>query len=103
MRVPDLDTMSLPQLWDLHDQLTDVLALKIEAKKLEVERQLAELGRRFGGSPDAIPQPRPYPSVKPKFQNPRKPSEKWSGRGRQPHWVIELLARGETLEDCRIQ
>jgi DNA-binding protein H-NS len=41
--------------------------------------------------------------VLPKYRNPAIPSETWSGRGRQPHWVIALLASGVALDDCRIQ
>ena len=97
------EDMSLDELWAMHDQLTDVLIQKVASKKLAVEQQLAELGRRFGQSPDDIPQARPYPPVRPKFRNPEEVSETWSGRGRQPLWVVELLASGKSLEDCRIQ
>jgi DNA-binding protein H-NS len=103
MKARQLEAMSLDDLWALHDQLTEVLAAKVESKKLAVERQLAELGRRFGGSPIDLPQPRPYPPVRPKFRNPNDASETWSGRGRHPHWVVDLLARGGALDDCRIQ
>lgn len=98
-----LETMPLDQLWVLHEELTALLASRVEAKKLEVDRRLEELGRRFGGSPNDIPQARPYPPVRPKFRNPKQPSETWSGRGRQPHWVSNLLATGASLDDCRIQ
>lgn len=103
VRLPRLETMPLNDLWDLHNQLTRVLALRIEQQKLRVESQLAQLGRRFGGSPNDIPRPRPYPPVAPKFRNPLASSETWSGRGRPPLWVIELLAKGGNLDDCRIQ
>jgi hypothetical protein len=41
--------------------------------------------------------PRPYRKVNPKFRNPERPSETWAGRGKQPHWVSELL----DLAECR--
>ena len=41
-------------------------------------------------------------NVKPKFQNPDNPSEKWSGRGRKPKWVEEKLAQGRELSDLAI-
>jgi DNA-binding protein H-NS len=103
MRSRAFEKMPLEELWALHDQLTDVLTRKVEIKKRAVERQLAELGRRFGGSSTDIPQARPYPPVRPKYRNPLAATETWSGRGRQPHWVVELLARGGSLDDCRIQ
>lgn len=97
------DDMSLDQLWRLHDDLTRILTRRCERQKQLVEQQLAELGRRFGGSPKELPKARPYPPVAPKYRNPGLSSETWSGRGRQPHWVIEWLDSGGSLEDCRIQ
>jgi DNA-binding protein H-NS len=99
----DFDTVPLDELWKLHEDIIATLTVKMETQKFEIERQLEELGRRFGGSPRDIPQPRPYPLVTPKFRNPDSPSETWSGRGKQPRWVAALLARGSSLDDFRIQ
>ena len=98
-----LETMPLDELWELHETVISMLTARVEGQKLELERRLAELGVRFGGSPKDIPQPRPYPKVLPKFRNPELPSETWSGRGKQPRWVSELLAAGISWDDCRIQ
>jgi DNA-binding protein H-NS len=98
-----LETMPLDDLWELHGEVISALTSSMEAQKLELQKRLDELGVRFGGSPKDIPQPRPYPKVLPKFRNPELSAETWSGRGRQPHWVLLLLARGGSLDDCRIQ
>jgi DNA-binding protein H-NS len=98
-----LEAMTLDDLWTLHGEIISALASRMETQKLELEKRLDELGVRFGGSPKDIPQPRPYPKVLPKFRNPESSEETWSGRGRQPHWVLLLLAKGGTLDDCRIQ
>jgi DNA-binding protein H-NS len=103
VKYSDLEKMPTDTLWKFHEKITSILALRMEAHKLELEKRLAELGIRFGGTPKDIPQPRPYPKVLPKFRNPELSSETWSGRGRQPHWVLELLASGASLDDCRIQ
>lgn len=103
MKQRELETMPLEELWKLHGEVIASLTAKVEAQKIEIERQLDTLGRRFGGAPKDLPQPRPYPMVFPKYRNPAVPSETWSGRGRQPHWVSALLASGVLLEDCRIQ
>ena len=95
--------MPLVELWKLHEEVISILASKVEARRLELEKKLDVLGRRFGGSPKDIPQARPYPMVAPKFRNPESPSETWSGRGRRPLWVSAMLAAGASLEDCRIQ
>ena len=98
-----LEKMELDDLWDLHERIMDVLDRKLESEKRKLQNQLDELGRRFGGSPKDIPQRRPYPKVEPKFRNPNNPSETWSGRGKSPQWVVELIASGRSLEELRIQ
>ena len=41
--------------------------------------------------------------VLPKYQNPLAPKETWSGRGRQPAWVVNLVKSGKTLEDLQVE
>jgi DNA-binding protein H-NS len=98
-----LEAMPLNDLWKLNETVMSLLASKVEAQKRELERRLEKLGYKFGGSPNDIPQRRPYPKVLPKFRNPERPSEAWSGRRKQPRWVSELLAVGASLDDFRIQ
>ena len=102
MKDRELEKLGLDDLWDLHERLIEVLDRRLENEKLRLQNKLDELGRRFGGSPKDLPQRRPYPKVEPKFRNPDNPSETWSGRGKQPRWVIELLAMGKRLDDFRI-
>lgn len=51
------------------------------------------LKRKRGGSRGVVP---------PKYRNPNNPAETWTGRGRQPKWVEELLNQGRTLDDLLI-
>ena len=95
--------MQLDDLWDLHAKIIEVLDRKLESEKQKLQNQLDELGRRFGGSPKDLPQRRPYPKVEPKYRNPQNTLETWSGRGRTPRWIIELLATGASLDEFRIQ
>ena len=102
MKRLDLKKMPVDDLWDLYQEILEVLDRKLEHEKQKLQRQ-DELGRKFGGSPKDIPQRRPYPKVEPKFRNPENPSETWSGRGKTPRWVVELLATGANLDELRIQ
>ena len=63
----------------------DVLNLIAEA--------LTKSGKR-GGTRGPVP---------PKYRNPNNPHETWTGRGRQPRWVSELLEQGYTLEQLKIE
>lgn len=38
----------------------------------------------------------------PAYRNPNNSAETWTGKGRQPKWVRDALARGARLEDLAI-
>jgi DNA-binding protein H-NS len=38
----------------------------------------------------------------PQYKNPADSSQTWSGRGRQPRWLVDGLKSGKTLDDFRI-
>ena len=105
---PDLEAMNFGELWLLHEQLTRVLAEKITAEKLELERRLAQLNRAnpMGEAHDPKSRTgrprRKYPKVLPKYSNPSLPTETWSGRGKQPRWLVAALRSGHKLEDFLI-
>lgn len=40
--------------------------------------------------------------VAPKYANPEDKSMKWTGRGRQPLWVVAALKSGKTMDDLKI-
>lgn len=40
--------------------------------------------------------------VAPKYRNPADSSQTWTGRGRQPLWVQDMLRTGRSLDDVRI-
>lgn len=103
MKDRQLEKMDLDDLWDLHQRIIAVLDRKLETEKRRLQDQLDELGRKFGGSPKDIPQRRPYPKVEPKFRNPNDPSETWSGRGKTPRWMTEMIADGRSVDEFRIQ
>jgi len=41
--------------------------------------------------------------VPPKYRNPANKDETWTGRGRQPRWLAEQVARGKKPEDFLIK
>jgi DNA-binding protein H-NS len=97
----DFQSMSINELWTLHEGIGLILSTKMEAEKLKLEQRLDELGRRTFGNVD-VPKIRSYPKVYPKFRNPEPPHETWSGRGRQPRWVSKKLKAGKSMDDLRI-
>jgi len=103
MHRTDLEAMDFDELWLLHEQLTKLLSEKITTEKLQLERRLAQLSRAeqiddAEGAPGTRPR-RKYPKVQPKYFNPAQPTQKWSGRGKQPRWLVAALSSGAKLED----
>jgi DNA-binding protein H-NS len=95
----DLAMMSADELWSLHEKVRTTLSAKWDSEKQELERRLALLN---GHASDKLKARRPYPKVHPKYRNPERPSETWSGRGRQPHWVGAQLRSGKKVDDLLI-
>ena len=111
MRKPDLTAMEFDELWEMHEQLTEILSKRIIAEKHELEKRLAQLNRVEDLKPSALANRPPlnraprrkYPKVLPKYSNPLSPSETWSGRGKQPRWVVAALKTGHQLDEFRIR
>jgi DNA-binding protein H-NS len=98
----DFERMPLDDLWSLHEQICSVLETKIKDEKRKLEHRLDELDRRSVAAQTDIRRTRPSPKGEPKYRNPDDPSITWSGRGRHPRWVNELLAAGRAIDDFRI-
>jgi DNA-binding protein H-NS len=104
----EFESMSLDDLWSLHEKISAILSARIKAEKRELEKRLAVLDR---GMSD-IAQPgkaqvidakrrRKYPRVLPKYRNPQT-SETWSGRGKLPRWLAAAMKSGRKIEEFRI-
>jgi DNA-binding protein H-NS len=111
MRKLDLDDMGFDELWQIHEELTKILSDKIVVEKRELEKRLAQLNRvEVIGESGSVDPPsitdqaprRKYPKVLPKYCNPLSPSETWSGRGKQPRWLVAALETGRKLDELRI-
>jgi DNA-binding protein H-NS len=113
MKKLNLEGMPLDQLWALYEQIDAVLSSRIVVEKQQLEMRLAQLQRRNDRDHSVVAERktdnanldrprRRYPKVSPKYQNPTVPSETWSGRGRQPRWLVSALKAGKAIDDFRI-
>jgi DNA-binding protein H-NS len=94
MRQINWDGMSLDELWMLHEKIAETLARRIADQRRILEKRLRELTERYQQRSR-----RPYPKVLPKYRNPNRPSETWSGRGKQPRWLTAQLRSGKRIDD----
>ena|ERR1700752_859648 len=96
----ELERMSSDDLWSLHLEVAQLLQEKIKAERLALEKRLKVLTPL---SLKPVSERRPYPPVSPKYRNPERPSETWSGRGKQPRWLVAHLKSGRRIDDFAIR
>jgi len=105
MKQTDVRSMSIDQLWTLHEMIAATLVEKLTAQKAQLNQRLRELNQSAGSKANGAHTERVrrfYPKVFPKFQNPARPSETWAGRGRKPRWLTAQLKSGNRMDDFRI-
>jgi DNA-binding protein H-NS len=104
MELLELERMSTDDLWNLHVEIGEALAVRLAAERDLLDERLLQLSakppfeRRIATS-----ERRQYPPVVPKFRNPDDPAETWAGRGKQPRWLAEQLRSGKRMDDFKIQ
>jgi len=104
----DLNVMSVDEMWRLHEKIGQVLSVRLTSEKRELEKRLAQLRREneMHAAPTEASgvsrERRKYPRVYPKYRNPNEPSETWSGRGKQPRWLVAALKTGHRIEEFMI-
>lgn len=109
MKIAELKSLSVDELWELHEAVAAELTQKIVAERKKLEQRLQKLSsvdtRGLSAAKTALKEPRPrrpYPKVFPKYRNPKNHRETWAGRGKQPRWVTAQLKSGKKLDDFLI-
>ncbi len=109
----DFEAMPLDDLWALHERIGKLLSERIVAEKRQLEARLLQLDAgkaplASARGPKAVAEATPkrgrrkYPKVFPKYRNSKAPFETWSGRGKQPRWLVSALKAGNKVEDFKI-
>jgi DNA-binding protein H-NS len=108
----DLKSLSIDELWAVHEEVRKVLSEKILSEKRGLEERLARLNRSFvekavitrsdSTTSERRALRRKYPPVLPKYRNPNNSSETWAGRGKQPRWLVAQLKAGKKINDFLI-
>lgn len=96
MERADFDRMTTDDLWSLHIEVARLLQEKMKSEKMALEERL-----RILNAPPSTR--RPYPPVDAKYRNPDRPSETWSGRGKQPRWLVAQIKSGKRIDEFQIR
>lgn len=94
----------------------ETLSQEIEARKVQVSEEakknayneMLAIAEKHGVSFEEVvalhsgKSRKSGPKAAAKYANPNDPTQTWSGRGRKPGWVHEILNTGKSLEDIAI-
>jgi DNA-binding protein H-NS len=97
----DLETLSLDDLKKLSRDVERAIASFEDRKRREARKALDRVAREFGLSVEEVvgaqkAGPGRASKSAAKYRNPANPSDTWSGRGRQPGWYKEAIAKGKS-------
>ena len=94
-------SLSIDELWKLHEEIAAKLKDAIEAERARLDERLRKIESAHNLS--MLNSEHPYPKVPPKYQNPENHAETWSGRGRRPRWLRDQIQAGKGLDDFAIR
>ena len=102
----DLSSLSLAQLKELLQSLPTEIARREKAEKAEARKALEAFAAERGFSLDElvgnVKVAKERAPVAVKYRHPENADLSWTGRGRQPKWIVEFVATGGTLEQLSI-
>ena len=102
----DLEQFSLDELKALQNEVAVAIFNSEKKRKAETLAELEALAHAKGFSLkellDNSNGKSTKKSVAPKYADPAKPENTWTGRGRKPKWLVTALENGCTAEDFAI-
>lgn len=104
----DLSTLSILELKSLLDQIPSEIKSREKQEKNRIRQELEALAARSGYTLDELfgeAREKVRKVTKPvavKYRHPQDASFVWTGRGRQPKWIVEFIAAGGVLENLTV-
>ena len=100
----DLKKMTEKQLKKLQSEIESEITVRSQQKKIDARQAAEAAARKHGFSLNELVgggKGRKQ-KVAAKYRNPADASQTWSGRGRQPAWFKDALAKGKSPDDLLI-
>ncbi len=104
----DLNKLNPLQLKALTEKAQQIIEQKQKEEIDQAYAKLVEIANGVGLTLDELlehgqkKKSKPTRKVAPRYRNPQNPNQTWTGRGKKPHWVVNALANGLSLEDLAI-
>ena len=107
--MPDISNLSVEELKRLQAEAEVLIASKKDQAIEDAYNQIMTIADNVGLSLEQIlefgAQKRKKSTrkaVEPRYRNKNNPSDTWTGRGKQPRWLVAELEKGAQLEDFLI-
>jgi DNA-binding protein H-NS len=102
----DLTNMSSADLRNLQEQLKRELKKRESQDLAKAREQILAIAQSVGVPlKDLVGATAPRGKtgkVEPRYRNPADASQQWTGRGRQPKWVKDWLAAGNSIDGLKV-
>ena len=105
----NVDKLSLKELVDLENRVRKALAAARQKEQADARTKIEAIAKSAGMSAAEIlglggktKGARKGGKVAAKYVNPDNKSETWTGRGRQPRWLVAKLSKGGKVADFAI-
>jgi DNA-binding protein H-NS len=109
MALPNIGKLNYNELLGLEAKVSAAIAKRKQEAKADLKRKIAALAKDSGfeleevvGAKNGRGRTARGSKVAPKYQNPKDTSLTWTGRGRQPLWLVAELKKGKKLESFLI-
>ena len=102
----ELSNLSLAELKNLLQALPDEIKRREKDEKAKARKDLEAFAAERGFSLDELlgnaKEKKERSPVAAKYRHPQNADLQWTGRGRQPKWIVEFITAGGTLEQLSI-
>jgi|LNFM01.2.fsa_nt_gb DNA-binding protein H-NS len=105
MAAINVEKLPLKELLDLEARVKKAIVSAREREKSEVRQEMLALAAKRGLSiSDVFGTVRAAKGgkVAVKYRNPDSPDDTWTGRGRQPKWLVAAMKKGAKLDDFAV-
>lgn len=106
----DLSGLSLAELSDLQEKIKQEVKQRQKQEVVRAREQIMAIAQSVGVSLDELlsvsskagKSAKPRKPVAVRYRHPKDASLQWTGRGRQPQWVKDWLAGGNSLDSLGV-
>lgn len=109
MALPNISKLTYNELLGLEAKVSAAIAKRKQEEKSDLKRKIAALAKDSGfdleeivGGRNGRGRSTRGSKVAPKYRHPKDASLTWTGRGRQPLWLVGEIKKGKKLESFLI-